>query len=107
MGRIGRRAVFFAVIAVVCLLMVWPTPPDLRYVPYALAGLATFWAVMVGLDDLFAPVRPRRRAAERLIKRGVISAPPVTMEAGSPLRPPPAQVPRAERTEAASTKTDA
>jgi hypothetical protein len=106
MGRIGRRPVFFAAIAVVCLLMVWPTPPDLRYVPYALAALATFWAIVVGLDDLFAPVRPRRRAADRLIKRGVISAPPVTMEAGSPLRPPPPQAARPERDDATS-KTEA
>jgi hypothetical protein len=95
MGQIGRRPVFFVVIAFVCLLMVPLTPADLRYVPWVLAGLAAFWAVMLGLDDLFAPVRPRRRAASRLVQRGVISAPPVSMEGGSPLRPPPTEPARA------------
>ena len=96
MGQIGRRPVFFLVITAVCLIMVPLTPSDLRFVPWALAALAAFWTVVLGLDDLFAPVRPRRRAASRLIKRGVISAPPVTMEGGSPLRPPPTEPVRSQ-----------
>jgi hypothetical protein len=89
MGRIGRRPVFFGAIVVICLVLVPWTPTELRWVPWSMAGLAAFWMVMVALDDLFAPVRPRRRAADRLIRAGAISSGRERMAGSSPFEPPP------------------
>jgi len=89
MGRIGRRPAFFAAIAAVCLILVPWTPQALRWVPWSQAGLASFWAVMLALDDLFAPVRPRRRAADRLLRAGAISSGRDRVTRGSPFDPPP------------------
>jgi hypothetical protein len=49
--RIGRRPLFFTALAVTSLLLLEPTPPDLRWVNLASAALAMFWAVALFLED--------------------------------------------------------
>jgi hypothetical protein len=61
--RVGTRAWFFAAICVVCLLLYYPTPADLRGVPLFGAGLAAFWAIALAIQDLTTHV-PEPRAAE-------------------------------------------
>lgn len=51
---------FFALMAVVCVLLVPATPPEFRFVPWAGAALATFWAVLLGLEELTRPRLERR-----------------------------------------------
>ena len=73
---IGRRSMFFLVAALICVALVPATPPELRYVNWATAGLGLFWAVMLALEDLLGPgrsERPARRAPE----------------GGTPFAPPP------------------
>jgi hypothetical protein len=89
MGRIGRRPVFFGLIAVLCLVLVPWTPTDLRWVPWSQAALAVVWMALLALDDLFAPVRPRRRAADHLVRTGAISKGSKPIEPRSPFDPPP------------------
>jgi ABC-type transport system involved in cytochrome c biogenesis permease component len=50
--RISRRAVFFLGVALVFLLMIPPTPPQYRWLNLSMAGLALFWAVLLGIEDL-------------------------------------------------------
>ncbi|MBA3690628.1 MAG: hypothetical protein H0W82_04335 [Actinobacteria bacterium] len=50
--RIGRRALFFLVTALVCLLMLAPTPGEFRWVNLSMAGLATLWAVLLTIEDV-------------------------------------------------------
>jgi hypothetical protein len=76
---IGRRPVFFAVIALVSLLLFYPTPPAFRWVALFTAALAAFWAVALALEDLTAPSGPR--------DPGVRAGTP--MESSSPFAPPP------------------
>ena len=49
--RIGRRPLFFAALAVICLVMLEPTPAEYRWVNLFAAGLALFWAVMLILEE--------------------------------------------------------
>ena len=49
--RIGRRPLFFTSLAVISLLLLEPTPADLRWVNLASAALAMFWAVALFLED--------------------------------------------------------
>ena len=54
------------------------TPPELRYVNWATAGLGAVWGILLALEELFGPgrsERPTRRAAE----------------GGTPFAPPPPQ----------------
>ena len=76
---IGRRAVFFAVTAVVSLLLYYPTPPGFRWVCLFTASLGGFWAVALSIEDLTAPRAPRPRRP-RL---------PAEPETESPFAPPP------------------
>ena len=48
----SRRALFFFVVALVCLAIVPVTPAEFRWVPWGAAGLALFWTVVIGLEDL-------------------------------------------------------
>jgi hypothetical protein len=57
---VGRRSLFFLVLTVLCLVMVPPTPPEFRWVAWGAAGLAFFWAVLLGLEDLTRPQAERR-----------------------------------------------
>jgi hypothetical protein len=50
--RIGRRPLFFLATATVCLLMIPPTPTEFRWVNISMAGLALFWAVLLGIEDM-------------------------------------------------------
>ena len=63
---IGRQALFFAGIVVICLLVVPFTPSELRWVVWATAGLAGLWAILFTIEDLLRPTRtPKsRRASE-------------------------------------------
>ena len=49
--RIGRRPLFFTSLAVISLLLLEPTPADLRWVNLASAALAMFWAVALFFED--------------------------------------------------------
>lgn len=49
--NIGRRPLFFASLALMSLLLLEPTPPDLRWVNLAAAALAMFWAVALFFED--------------------------------------------------------
>ena len=50
--RIGRRPLFFLATALVCLLMIPPTPTEFRWVNLSMAGLALLWAVLLGIEDV-------------------------------------------------------
>jgi hypothetical protein len=50
--RIGRRPLFFLATALVCVLMIPPTPNEFRWVNIAMAGLALFWALLLGIEDV-------------------------------------------------------
>jgi hypothetical protein len=56
---VGRRPLFFLVLAAVCMALVPATPSEFRWVNLAMAGLAVFWAVMLAGEDL-ARRRPGR-----------------------------------------------
>ena len=62
--RIGRRSLFFAALALVCVLLLPPTPAEYRWVDLAAAGLSGFWATMIGIEDLLT-ARRSTRAQER------------------------------------------
>jgi hypothetical protein len=49
--NIGRRPLFFTALAVISLLLLEPTPADLRWVNLASAALAMFWAVALFLEE--------------------------------------------------------
>jgi hypothetical protein len=50
--RIGRRSLFFLATALVCLLMIPPTPNEFRWVNLAMAGLASFWCVLLTIEHV-------------------------------------------------------
>jgi hypothetical protein len=56
--RLSRRPLFFAAIAVAALLLYEPTPPELRWLNLAMAGLAVFWFALLALEE---SARQRRR----------------------------------------------
>jgi hypothetical protein len=51
---IGRRAWFFLAVSVVSLVLVWPCPPEFRWVAWFCAGLSLFWAILFAVDNLSA-----------------------------------------------------
>ena len=61
---IGRRALFFLVLAVVCGLMIPATPAEFRWVNLTMIGLALFWAVMMAGEELARRRRGRSRSTE-------------------------------------------
>jgi hypothetical protein len=50
--RIGRRPLFFLATALVCVLMIPPTPSEFRWVNISMAVLALVWAVLLGIEDV-------------------------------------------------------
>jgi hypothetical protein len=66
--RIGRRPLFFLVVALVCLALLPPTPPEFRWVNLAAAGTALFWAVLLAIEEVVA-----RR--EGVLPPGVVEPP--------------------------------
>jgi predicted Na+-dependent transporter len=61
---IGRRAVFFLVLALVCAAMIPVTPAEFRWVNLTMTGIALFWALMMAGEDLARRRRGRARARE-------------------------------------------
>jgi ABC-type transport system involved in cytochrome c biogenesis permease component len=61
--RFSRRALFFLAVAVVFLLMIPPTPLEFRWLNLAMAGLALFWAALLGIEDLTTRRRTTRHEA--------------------------------------------
>jgi hypothetical protein len=59
---LGRRSLFFLLLAAVCLALIAPTPAEFRWVNLTMAGLAVFWAVLLAGEDL---ARRRRGSAHR------------------------------------------
>lgn len=59
--NLSRRPLFFAVVAVVCLALTPATPSDLWWVNWATAGVAAFWAIMLGIEELAAQRHSRKR----------------------------------------------
>jgi hypothetical protein len=72
---IGRRAWFFASLALLGLALVYPTPPDFRGAAWFVFGLAAFWAVMFAIEDLTAPTY-RRRPDPRPVGENPFAPPP-------------------------------
>ena len=60
--RTGRRPLFFAVVAVVCLALTPATPAEFRWVNYFTIGLALFWAVLLTIEVLAGRGRGERSA---------------------------------------------
>lgn len=73
---IGRRPLFFLIAALVCVALVPATPPELRWVAWATAGLGAFWGMLLGLEELLGQGRSERR-------------PRRPQESGTPFAPPP------------------
>jgi len=59
--RIGRRPLFFLGVAVLCLLLSPVTPAEFRWLDYAMAGLAAFWALALGLEEVVTSRDAERR----------------------------------------------
>lgn len=59
--RLSRRPYFFAILCLVALLMIPATPSDFWGVNYFCSGLAAFWAVALGLEEILAQRQSRRR----------------------------------------------
>jgi hypothetical protein len=77
---IGRQALFFGGIVVICLLLLLVTPSELRWVVWATASLAGLWAILFAIEDLLRPTRvPKSRSASETA--------PLARE--SPFGPPP------------------
>ena len=85
--RIGRRALFFGLIALICLALVPAMPNEFRWVAWASAVLAGFWAVMFAVEDLLG--------AGGRAEKPVIPEEQVPIEPETPFGPPPP--PRAAR----------
>jgi len=75
---VGRRALFFAALAAVSLLLYYPTPSDFRWVCLFTASLGGFWAVTLAIEDLTGPSAPPRQRPVQ-----------PTAESESPFGPPP------------------
>jgi hypothetical protein len=53
--HIGRRSVFFAVVALIGVALVYPTPEQYRWTAWFVVILAAFWAVVLAIEDLSRP----------------------------------------------------
>jgi hypothetical protein len=59
--RLSRRPLFFALVTVVSLLMIPITPSEYWWVNYFAAALSAFWAIMLGIEEIAAQRRNRKR----------------------------------------------
>jgi hypothetical protein len=48
----GRRPLFFFVLGLICLLFAPLTPGEFRWVNYSMFGLALFWTIALGLEEV-------------------------------------------------------
>ncbi len=64
--RFSRRALFFLAVAVIFLLMIPPTPLEFRWLNLVMAGLALFWAALLGIEDLTTRRRTLRQGASEV-----------------------------------------
>jgi hypothetical protein len=60
--RTGRRPMFFALTAVICLILAPGAPAEFRWVNYVTAGLAVFWSLMLWIEVLTGRGRGERSA---------------------------------------------
>ena len=80
MGRaIGRRPLFFLLVAVLAAILIPFTPSEFRWTCWFCIGLALFWAVTLAIEDLTAPGGPPDSVRPR----------PGGREGGTPFAPPP------------------
>lgn len=63
--RMGRRALFFLGVMATCLVMIPATPAEFRWVNYSMAGLALFWGIAAGIEDMASRREGRRHARQR------------------------------------------
>lgn len=49
---VGRRPLFFFALGLICLLLVPLTPSEFRWVNYSMFGLALFWTIALGLEEI-------------------------------------------------------
>lgn len=49
---IGRRASFFFILVLICLLLVPVTPSEFRWAAWGAAGLSAFWAVLLSVEHV-------------------------------------------------------
>ena len=52
--RIGRRPLFFLVVALACLALLPVTPAEFRWVNVSAAATAMFWAVLLAIEEVVA-----------------------------------------------------
>ena len=57
---IGRRPIFFFALCVTCLVLLPVTPAEFRWLNLVLAGVALFWTLALGLEDLAHSRRKER-----------------------------------------------
>ncbi len=62
--NIGPRPLFFGLLAIVCALLLPFTPPEFRWVNWAMIVLALFWGVMLGIEEI-VQARDLARRGER------------------------------------------
>jgi hypothetical protein len=55
--RLSRRPLFFLAVAIVSIALIPMNVPEYRLVNYVMIGMSGFWAVILGLEDLFGPGR--------------------------------------------------
>ncbi len=62
--RIGRRPLFFAALAVINLALIPATPAEFRWLNLVMGGLAAFWSVTLGLEELSNAAQGRQTKGE-------------------------------------------
>lgn len=63
--KIGRRVLFFAAIAAICITLAPVVPSEFRWLSEWMAGLSAFWAIAIGIEDVVHVRELRRREAAR------------------------------------------
>lgn len=58
--RLGRRPLFFLVIAGIFMALLVPTPEEFRVVNITMSALAVFWFVLLAIEELASGRRQSR-----------------------------------------------
>jgi hypothetical protein len=69
---VGPRPLFFGLLAILCAALLPFTPGEYRWVNWGMMGLAIFWGVMLGIEELVAARDMRRRAEQQPGKRPLL-----------------------------------